>query len=391
MRNKGKPHILCVIYGTELYGSERGTLQATRSLQEAGFDITIAGSKRRPNGGAVGDAARAQGHNVRLIQFGSHLKKSWVLYNKHYRRSTWTQIKLSHRQFRGVVRECQPSHIMIGSTSVLPYLFCNVFFTRVPIIYRMGDAPELNSILHRPMWKWLIRKSSRIVAISDYMKSYIVQHRGQFMNPNKIQVIRNIAPHRTGPFNQALTSNLQRSKKPLQFIYVGQLTPQKGIELLIQALIKLDDPNIGCWVLGEFMGNKEFDERIQNTLRTSSSRTKIELVGYVSDPRPYYKAADWHIAPSTYEEPLGNVVQEAQLQGTPSIVTNKGGLPELIEHEKTGWLLETPTPEAIIRCIQALQGSPDWVDAAESAIHTKSAEFGNVEFRQAWIQALSTS
>ena len=139
------------------------------------------------------------------------------------------------------------------------------------------------------------------------------------------------------------------------------------------------------------MGNKEFDERIQNTLRTSSSRTKIEMVGYVSDPRPYYKAADWHIAPSTYEEPLGNVVQEAQLQGTPSIVTNKGGLPELIEHEKTGWLLETPTPEAIIRCVQALQGSPDWVDAAESAIHTKSAEFGNVEFRQAWIQALSTS
>ncbi len=27
MRNKGKPHILCVIYGTELYGSERGTLR----------------------------------------------------------------------------------------------------------------------------------------------------------------------------------------------------------------------------------------------------------------------------------------------------------------------------------------------------------------------------
>lgn len=384
-------HILCVIYGNDLFGSERGTLQATRSLQEAGYKVTIAGSKRKPDGGAVGEAARAQGHDVQLIQFGSHLKKTWVLYNRHYRKSAWTQIKLSHRQFRAIVRDCQPSHIMICTTSVLPYLIGILYFTRIPIIYRMGDAPVLKSALHRPLWKWLIHKSNTIVAISEFMRSFLLQYGSSHISQSNIHVIRNIAPHRVGPLDMELISCLTESKRPFQLIFVGQLTPQKGIHLLVDALIELDDPRIGCWVIGEFMGNADFDENLRNTLKASSTRTHIDLLGYISDPRPYYKAADWHIAPSTYEEPLGNVVQEAQLQGTPSIVTNKGGLPELIEHEVTGWILPRATNDAIIHSIRSVMDSPGWASECHNAIRAKTAQYGPNEFSQAWLAAINAS
>lgn len=380
---ESKGHILCVIYSNDLYGSERGTLRATRSLQEAGYKVTIAGSKRQPNGGEVGEEARNLGHEVQLIQFGSHLKKTWVLYNRHYRKSAWTQIKLSHRQFRAILRDCQPSHIMICSTSVLPYLIGVLFFTRIPILYRMGDAPVLKSPLHRPLWKWLIKKSTTIIAISEYMKSYLLQNGGHRVEPKNVHVIRNIAPHRTGKLDKELISRLTESKRPLQLLFVGQLTPQKGIQLLVEALIELDDPNIGCWVIGEFMGNKSFDDNLRHTLQTTSSRTRIECLGYLSDPRPYYKAADWHIAPSTYDEPLGNVVQEAQLQGTPSIVTKKGGLPELVEHQVTGWILSHPTKDAIMQSIRSITDSPKWATECHEAIRAKSEQYGPAEFRQA--------
>ena len=389
MESKG--HILCVIYGNDLFGSERGTLRATQTLQEAGYKVTIAGSKRKPNGGAVGEAARDQGHDVQLIQFGSHLKKSWVLYNRHYRKSAWTQIKLSHRQFRTIVRDCQPSHIIICSTSVLPYLIGVLFFTRIPILYRMGDAPELTSNLHRPLWKWLVRKSTTIVAISDYMKAFLLRHGRRQVQPKNIHVIRNIAPHREGTMDLELTSNLTASKRPFQLVFVGQLTPQKGIHLVIEALIEMDNPNVGCWVIGEFMGNKEFDDNLRQMLRTTTSRTHINLLGYISDPRPYYKAANWHIAPSTYEEPLGNVVQEAQLQGTPSIVTNKGGLPELIDHEVTGWILSQATRDGIIEGIRSVLSDPAWASECYDAIRAKTEEYGPTEFSQAWLTAINAS
>lgn len=391
MRNKGKPHILCVIYGTELYGSERGTIEALCALRDEGVQISVVGSGRKPKGGQTGEAIAELGFPLFLIPFGSHLKRSWMVHNRDYRKMIFGRIWRCSRKFKRIRKELKPTHIMVCGTSPLPFILPALAFNRTKIIYRMGDAPVVSSKIHFPLWKWLVRRAEIIVTISDFMSSILVQHASRNLDSRKIHVIRNIAPQRPRPIDQESTASLQRTKRPFQVVFVGQVTEKKGVGPLTEALLELDDPNIGCWILGEFLGNKEFDERIQNTLRTSSSRTKIEMVGYVSDPRPYYKAADWHIAPSTYEEPLGNVVQEAQLQGTPSIVTNKGGLPELIEHEKTGWLLETPTPEAIIRCVQALQGSPDWVDAAESAIHTKSAEFGNVEFRQAWIQALSTS
>lgn len=386
-------HILCVIYGADLFGSERGTLQATRSIQEAGIKVTIVGPKRKAksSSASVVDAARAQGHNVKLVQFGSHLKKSWILNSRNYRESVWRQITLSHRRFRTIVRDCQPSHIVIGSTSVLPYIIGVLFFTRIPIIYRMGDAPVLDSVLHRPLWKWLIRKSSTIVTISDYMKSHLLQHGSRQVYPQKVTVIRNIAPHREGPVDKALLSRLEHAKRPFQLVFVGQLTTKKGLDILIEALIQMDNPDIGCWIIGRFMGNHEFDESVKNRLEASSTRTQIELLGYSSDPRPYYKLADWHIAPSTYEEPLGNVVQEAQLQGTPSIVTNLGGLPELVDHQITGWILKEPTKEAITECIRCLIKTPEWAKDCNNTIRVNAEQYGPLEFSQAWLKAINAS
>lgn len=381
-------HILCVIYGNDLFGSERGTLRAARSLQDAGYKVTIAGSKRKSGGGEVGEAARAQGHDVKLIQFGSHLKKTWLLYNRHYRKSTWRQIKLSHRQFRTIVRDCQPSHIMVCTTSALPYLIGFLLFTRIPIIYRMGDAPVLQSPLHRRLWKWLIYKSTTIVTISDYMKSLLQRHGRFLVRPEKVHVIRNIAPIRTTIFDKALAAKLKQTKRPFQLVFVGQLTPQKGTRILIEALFELNDPNIGCWIIGKGMGNTSFADDLKQWVENTMTRTNIEMLGYVSDPRPYYQSADWHITPSIYEEPLGNVVQEAQLQGTPSIVTKKGGLPELLNHQVTGWILEGETKESIVQCIRGLVNSPAWTKGIEKTILDKNKQYGLHEFSQAWLEAV---
>ena len=69
--------------------------------------------------------------------------------------------------------------------------------------------------------------------------------------------------------------------------------------------------------------------------------------GFQNNPQPFYAGPEWHITPSTNEDPLGNVVQEAHNIRTPSIVSSNGGLPESIENGQFGLILDAVTPEAI--------------------------------------------
>lgn len=385
------PHILCVIYGTELYGSERGTLQALIALRGAGHRVTVVGSGRKPEGGQTGKAVTELGFPLYLLPFGSHLKRSWMVHNREYRHMIFGRIRRCSVQFRRISRTLEPTHVILCGTSPLPFILPALLLDRTQVIYRMGDAPIVSSKIHYPIWRWLIRKSTTIVAISDYMKTVLLQHGRRQVQPNKVHVIRNIPPHRKGVLDPNITSSLTQSKRPFQLVYVGQLTPKKGIHLLVEALMELNDPDIGCWIVGDFMGNQPFDDNLREMLHTSPSRTQIDFVGYKSDPRPYYKTADWHIAPSTYEEPLGNVVQEAQLQGTPSIVTNKGGLPELIDHKVTGWILSHATKDAIVHGIRSVMNSPGWASECPNAIRTKREKYGPTEFSQAWLTAINAS
>ena len=385
------PHILCVIYGTELYGSERGTLQALTALRDAGAKVTVVGSGRKPEGGQTGKVIAELGFPLFLIPFGSHLKRSWMVYNREYRHMIFGRIRRCSIQFRQIRKETKPTHIMLCGTSPLPFILPALLFNRTKIIYRMGDAPVLSSKIHNPSWKWLIRRAETIVAISDFMRTHILSHAPASFDPSKVCVIRNIAPDRNTPLNPTTISQLQKNKRPLQLVYVGQLTENKGVGELIDALILLDDPNVGCWMVGDWLNNPSFNNPLQEKLRTSESATQIQFMGYCNDPRPYFNAADWHIAPSVYEEPLGNVVQEAQREGTPSIISNRGGLPELVQHEVSGLILNDTQSETIAGTIRRILTSPQLQAQLGEQAKQQFIQNGKPQFQSQWINAITSN
>jgi starch synthase len=236
------------------------------------------------------------------------------------------------------------------------------------------------------IWKWMARRSNRIVAISHFIKNQIsstVQSATA-----RTTVIHNIAPSRHGTLDIEKIEQLKELKKPFQLVYVGQITSNKGVPELLRALLELDDGRIGCWIVGGSQHTKKEEEILQSTVKSSKSRTTIDWIGYQPDPRAYYAVADWHIAPSKYEEPLGNVVQEAQSLGIPSIVSPNGGLPETLEDGKSGLILESVTPEAIKSCIKRASqlNLSEYQQAAKQYSETKN---NPTSFEQAWVKALS--
>jgi glycosyltransferase involved in cell wall biosynthesis len=60
-----------------------------------------------------------------------------------------------------------------------------------------------------------------------------------------------------------------------------------------------------------------------------------------------------YVQPS-YEEALGLALQEAMFYGCPGIGSNVGGIPELIEHQKTGLLVEPGNPSQLAQAIESL-------------------------------------
>ena len=375
-------HIMGLIIGTELLGSERGNIEALRALQSQGARISVVVSNRKPQGGDVGALCRTLGFNTLEIPFGSHFAKEWMTKDRKY---AWRQIQrlftnswLLHR----IIRKNRPDILLLGNTLAFAFVSLALTWHRVPLIFRVGDAPITNSRFQYFLWKRLAQRSTHIVAISQFILDSIAP----LLNQNQsVTVIRNTPPHRAAPFNQNLYHTLLQSKKTFQIVFVGNITTQKGVKDLVQALINLNNPTIGCWILGGGEHSQKLEKELSDQISRAKMQEHIEMLGYTQDPRPYLKAADWLIAPSRENEALGNVVQEAKALGTPSLVTPVGGLPETVTHGITGWILDEIGSTAIQTTLTTLM--TDGNNLSPSNILDEFEEhFSPTAFRSAWLQ-----
>ena len=374
-------HIIGFIYGTELYGSERGNLAALQSMQRSGAKITVGVSSRTERGGGeVGAYAREMGFDTIEVPFGGPLSGPSMRMFKSYRKRQFKKLHTVSRDILPQLKQLNPSHILIGSPLAHIYLALALFRLNKPIIYRMGDAPGLDSKIQPYLWKALAIRSKTIVANSHFVRS-LVKQQGRRLD-RKCTVIHNIAPNRPEPVDDSLSNRLRSEKRRNQFVYVGQLTERKGVHELLKALVALDDPQIGCWLVGGVVHDPESIARMRAEIEATRTKTRIDFRGFQPDPRPYFAAADWHVAPSTYDEPFANVTLEAKMGSTASIVSNRGGFPEAIEHGVDGFIIE-PEASEIAKTILKVQ-KLDVTTMGRAAFESTQTTFSKTRFDKAW-------
>jgi len=126
-------------------------------------------------------------------------------------------------------------------------------------------------------------------------------------------------------------------------VYVGRLDPEKGVAVLIDAAARVlgvtDDVRFIVAGTGTKAG------ALAQRVRTRRLQSKMRLMGYVSGPALayLYHAADVLVCPSLYE-PFGMVALEGMVCGAPVIVSDTGGLAEIVQDGVTG--LVTPPGDA---------------------------------------------
>jgi 1,4-alpha-glucan branching enzyme len=116
--------------------------------------------------------------------------------------------------------------------------------------------------------------------------------------------------------------------------YVGRLVYEKGIHVLIEAMPRILQSYSGCKLIIAGAGGMRDD--LQR--RAAHLGHKVLFVGFVDDDTRNFllKAADICVFPSLYE-PFGIVALEAMNSGTPIVVSDVGGLSEIIDHGIDGY------------------------------------------------------
>jgi D-inositol-3-phosphate glycosyltransferase len=146
-------------------------------------------------------------------------------------------------------------------------------------------------------------------------------------------------------------------------LFVGRIQPLKGVAVAVRAVAALADDHADARlvVVGGPSG-PQGEAEVERTRAMVHDLGLEERVVFVP-PRPhellstYYRAADVCLVPSRSES-FGLVALEAAACGTPVVASDVGGLRSLIDHGRTGYLVEEPSPEAFAAWVRQILAEP---------------------------------
>lgn len=127
------------------------------------------------------------------------------------------------------------------------------------------------------------------------------------------------------------------------FCFVGRIVPQKGVNELMEAFLRINSQNTFLFILG---APDEIDSLNHDLLKKVQSMNNVVFTGAVSNPERYVAASDYFVLPS-YREGFPNTILEAGALGIPSIVTRINGMIDLIVEGQTGFVCEIKSVETL--------------------------------------------
>lgn len=149
---------------------------------------------------------------------------------------------------------------------------------------------------------------------------------------------------------------------------IAELHPNKGLSFAIEAIAKLSKkyPDIYYAILGD----GEEKDRLNASVEAQGLHGRVLMLGFVKDASTYLKALDCFVLPSA-KEGLPYVILEAGLAELPVIATSVGGIPEVVEDQKTGLLIPARDVVAITNTLDQLISSPTLCTSLENSLQEK--------------------
>jgi len=315
------PTVLQVLPALESGGVERGTVEIAAGLHTAGWRALVASS-----GGAMEyELARIGAEHVTLPLD----RKNPIIIHRNAARLArlilGQGVDLVHARSRAPAWSAYLAARRTGRP----------FVTTFHGAY--GSAP----------WKhWynaVMAKGDVVIAISDFIAEHVRRH-------HHVEAQRLVTIHRgvdTAVFDPARVS-AERIVRLAQswrlddgasvILLPARLTRLKGQAVLLEAMARLDRPDLICVLLGGDHGSPGYAREVDRVIRRHGLGGSVRIVPPCRDMPAAYMLADAVVSTSTRPEGFGRTIAEAQAMGRPVIASAHGGATEIVRPGETGWL-----------------------------------------------------
>ena len=219
------------------------------------------------------------------------------------------------------------------------------------------------------------RRVASVVGVSRFVLDRHLAH-GVFHSAPAQHVIGNPGLR----FSGSVMGRPDRGDHTLRVGYLGRLESAKGIDVLLAATSSLPASGWSLDVAGDG------DEAYVAALRSRYASSKILLTGSV-DPKEFLPSLDVLVVPSRSHETFGMVIAEANSAGVPVIASRVGGLPEIVNEGKTGFLVPSNSPSRLSELLLRLVAEPRIVRSMRSACVEAAGRFAPERIAREYVEA----
>jgi len=325
-------HVLQICTSQAWGGMEMLTVLLSGALQKRGHRVILLASENS----SIMDAIR-----------GSDIQGVSV------RTSGYLQLK-NIQTIRNIIK-CHPVHILHSHYSrdlwhVVPALRG---YPSLPLLLtkHIGTQKPKRDLLHQ----WIYNRVNVIVAISDIIKKNII-------STHPVRPDRVVCIHNGVDLNQFSAEALKKALVRKQFGIpdhakvvgiTGRLTWWKGYREFIDTASAVCEKREDVYFLavgGETYGEGEEAEQIRSYAEEQNLGSHLIFTGFQKDISGCLSAMDIFVYPA-YAEAFGMVLIEAMAMGLPVVASDCDGIPEIVEHGKTGTLVPARQSEPVTKAI----------------------------------------
>lgn len=241
--------------------------------------------------------------------------------------------------------------------------------------------PKLNATLGIALTARVIAAlSQKIVCISQAVAQPFM-----LWAQDKVTIVYNAVPNIEKPcINESFRPMSRSNTNSLSLGFVGRITPNKRLQDVIDALALLKKQGIEqelsafpvLHVFGKFV-DADFERAVWQRIEDAGLVKQIVFHGFEANVGKIYDTFDIFVMPSL-NEAFGRVVIEAMSAGKLCIGTDSGGVPEILTHGKTGFLVPSCDAEALAACLKQVLSLPecDAVQMIQTAKEDVNNRFG---------------
>jgi len=244
---------------------------------------------------------------------------------------------------------------LLGSTLTYSIL---ALLARIPVVATLHGRVDVNPNERFMAIKNRIMKMgvTRLVAVSRDLASYIATRK--LFRQKDIQVIYNgIEESRYGKStNQSLRAKLGITNEAILVGCLGNVRPAKSYDVLIRAAaLLLRDEYKGRELHFVVAGHQKPDlmAKLQDLIQQCGIEDKIHFIGFHDNTAEFLGQLDY-FALSSSSEGFSIATIEAMATGLPVVVTRCGGPEEIIDHQKTGLLVDVNDPQGLATGLKML-------------------------------------